>query len=248
MSGPLNNAIVTANGMLEEITKIEEVVSQHEDHRIRNNRMSISQQEVCVQLYQIVGNIQDIIKDVLESCKVSNATLNDLLTFDQLDEETLMIEMESVNPWELLQEVASPFSVTARVVNVNYSVQCEGGPSWTNEICLNCDKFKLSQVIRNLISNALKFTPVNGDVTVLLEKRTTSVNYENCDEVMLRLSVRDSGAGISEENQKKMFGQYVQFNAATLQNGKGSGLGLWISKSKFAITSTYCEDVFGTIQ
>lgn len=46
----------------------------------------------------------------------------------------------------------------------------------------------------------------------------------------LRIAVTDSGAGISIENQRKLFGQYVQFNAAALQQGKGSGLGLWISK------------------
>jgi signal transduction histidine kinase len=46
----------------------------------------------------------------------------------------------------------------------------------------------------------------------------------------LCLEVIDSGAGISKENQKKLFGQYVQFNANSLQKGGGSGLGLWISK------------------
>ena len=40
----------------------------------------------------------------------------------------------------------------------------------------------------------------------------------------------DEGAGIAKENLGKMFGQYVQFDAAKLQKGKGSGLGLWISK------------------
>jgi hypothetical protein len=47
---------------------------------------------------------------------------------------------------------------------------------------------------------------------------------------ILRLQVADTGAGISAENQKKLFGQYVQFNASKLQKGEGSGLGLWISK------------------
>ena len=50
------------------------------------------------------------------------------------------------------------------------------------------------------------------------------------NEYKFRLEVKDSGAGISPENQKKLFGQYVQFNAGKLQKGNGSGLGLWISK------------------
>jgi signal transduction histidine kinase len=47
----------------------------------------------------------------------------------------------------------------------------------------------------------------------------------------LRISVIDSGYGISKDDQKKLFGQYVQFNANELQQGKGSGLGLWIARS-----------------
>ena len=46
----------------------------------------------------------------------------------------------------------------------------------------------------------------------------------------LRVEVVDSGAGISKENQQKLFGQYVQFDANKLQKGGGSGLGLWISR------------------
>ena len=49
---------------------------------------------------------------------------------------------------------------------------------------------------------------------------------------VLRVEIIDSGAGISKENQKKLFGQYVQFNVNALQAGEGSGLGLWISKGQ----------------
>ena len=57
-----------------------------------------------------------------------------------------------------------------------------------------------------------------------------SVSGNNFDRV-LRISVRDSGPGISLDDQAKLFGKYVQFNPGMLQKGNGSGLGLWISKS-----------------
>ena len=50
--------------------------------------------------------------------------------------------------------------------------------------------------------------------------------------MVLKVAVRDSGPGISAEDQKKLFGKYVQFNPSLLQKGNGSGLGLWISKSE----------------
>ena len=58
---------------------------------------------------------------------------------------------------------------------------------------------------------------------------SSSVAAASC---VLRVEVIDSGAGISRENMKKLFGQYVQFNANVLQDGGGSGLGLWISKGE----------------
>ena len=211
----------------------------------------------------IIGNIDEILQDTLESCKVSEMTLTDLFILDQLEDEKLEINMENVNPWDLVRSVASPFSVVARSSNIKFTIDSSYSFGWPNHIYLQCDKFKLSQVIRNLISNALKFTPNDGEVQVMLqliECNNTNSNDNNdvsnpinnlssssTESVKptsscIRISVSDSsdsGAGISADNQKKMFGQYVQFNAAQLQKGKGSGLGLWISKSKCSSSYYY---------
>jgi len=112
---------------------------------------------------------------------------------------------------------------------------------------INGDLNKLEQVIRNFIGNAVKFTPTKGKISVtatvsMNEKERSDNNNSNINSPtqsqsfvqkagMLRLAVTDTGAGISSENQKHLFQQYTQFNAAKLQGGKGSGLGLWISKA-----------------
>lgn len=152
------------------------------------------------------------------------------------------------------------------------------------------DKNKFAQVLRNLISNAFKFTPEGGEVMVRISKVDVALLADEDEEEekggegggggardnagqvapappaapldngspsqrlsrspsrsqskaastvqplelesdhVFRLEVVDSGAGISKQNKKRLFGQYVQFNANALQKGKGSGLGLWISK------------------
>jgi signal transduction histidine kinase len=87
------------------------------------------------------------------------------------------------------------------------------------------------------LSNGLKFTSVNGRVDVVLESKPfvesrCEISGEIVEKI-IRVSIIDTDVGISIENQSKLFGQYVQFDAAALQRGKGSGLGLWISKSMF---------------
>jgi signal transduction histidine kinase len=172
-----------------------------------------------------------------------------MLTFDKIDENKLVIEVGEVNPWFLVRDVMKPFQINARDAGVILKTEClQSETDWFNKFALRADKFKLNQVLRNFLSNALKFTPSKGTVTVTVEMRRfpnvnnsaqknisiSSVRIEDevsSDGNIVRFSVKDTGCGISRENQKLLFGQYVQFDAGALQQGKGSGLGLWIAKS-----------------
>jgi signal transduction histidine kinase len=170
----------------------------------------------------------ETINQISDSCTVAVSTLDDLLTFDKIDEQKLVIEIEELNPWKLLKDTAKPFKINAHSKNVCLDIKIIGKDmNFLRYECIKGDSFKLAQVIRNLLSNAIKFTPIDGKVDVMLEL---------CESVergrTVRFSVKDNGAGISKQNIKKLFGQYVQFNASQLQGGKGSGLGLWITKSK----------------
>jgi len=87
------------------------------------------------------------------------------------------------------------------------------------------DELRLSQVITNLLANAIKFTPEKGTI-VLDIKKTEEIN----DEVILRIEVIDNGIGISEEQQQKLFKSFGQADANITQKFGGTGLGLAISK------------------
>lgn len=176
------------------------------------------------------------IGQVSDSCKVALQTLDDLLLYDKLDEQKLTIEMQEINPWDLLATAAKPFAINAKDARVNYtvSVQEVDKTEWTDKFHIKGDSFKLTQVIRNLISNALKFTPQNGMVEVMLLMTPSSPGIDDHND-FVRIAVKDSGPGISRENQKKLFGQYVQINTGKLQHGSGTGLGLWISKGNCRI-------------
>ncbi|MCL2244437.1 MAG: response regulator [Treponema sp.] len=88
------------------------------------------------------------------------------------------------------------------------------------------DDQRLSQVVTNLFSNAVKFTPENGSIT--LDARFLGEENEMCT---IQISIIDSGIGISAEQQKRLFKSFQQAETSTVRKYGGTGLGLSISKS-----------------
>jgi signal transduction histidine kinase len=206
-----------------------------------------------------VQPVIDTVDDIYSSCEIAMSILNDLLTFDKMEGGKMNLELEYVNCCDYVGSLAKPFNVNARDKQIAFSLNLQDVSSdFQKNAYLKVDHSKMGQVVRNLISNALKFTPDGGTVTVAVSHmkintaangslssdsfdadksgmwpfRGTSIPVQAVAGVrdVVRVEVRDTGAGISTINQTKLFGQYVQFNANKLQKGSGSGLGLWISK------------------
>jgi signal transduction histidine kinase len=83
-------------------------------------------------------------------------------------------------------------------------------------------------VFRNIFSNAIKFTKMQGQVTIFDKIQRSPPD----DTEMMEISEKDSGAGLSPATLLRLFGEGVQFNANSLQGGGGSGLGLFITKGQ----------------
>jgi signal transduction histidine kinase len=84
------------------------------------------------------------------------------------------------------------------------------------------DMRQLSQAVSNLISNAIKYTPENGQLTVRLHQHTPQT---------LRFDVEDNGIGISEADQEKLFTEFYRVETEQTANIQGTGLGLSLVKS-----------------
>jgi CheY-like chemotaxis protein len=89
---------------------------------------------------------------------------------------------------------------------------------------IHADSMRIGQILSNFLSNALKFTNA-GKITVCVEQEPN-----DDDSIMLRISVSDSGIGLSEENQAKLFSSFSQADSSTSRQYGGTGLGLSISK------------------
>mmetsp|Transcript_23613 Transcript_23613/g.34630 ORF Transcript_23613/g.34630 Transcript_23613/m.34630 type:complete len:710 (-) Transcript_23613:628-2757(-) len=199
-------------------------------------------------------DIKETLGDISESCDVAINTLNNILDYDKLESGEMVIERKFIDVVPFLSSTVQLFVVQAKQLGIHLRFTGEEyiSPSLYQRH-LYGDPSKISQVIRNLVSNALKFTAKGGCVEVFAnvvtlpeENSTKSRNvtsnltsrvlpynddsdFETCD--WLQIEVKDNGVGLSRENQNRLFKECIQFDAADLQNGNGSGLGLLISRS-----------------
>jgi len=122
---------------------------------------------------------------------------------------------------KMLMDIINVTNVRAEEKNLNFAVILN-----TNVPSLIIgDELRFSQVIMNLLNNAIKFTPENGKVVLRVEKVE-----ESGDEITLKTEIADSGIGMTDEQQKKLFTSYVQADSSITKNFGGTGLGLVISK------------------
>jgi signal transduction histidine kinase len=126
------------------------------------------------------------------------------------------VSKASVDIGNMVSDAVEPFLPEARKKQIYLS--CEiASPLPKVEI----DSLKITEALNNLISNSLKFTPVNGKIVV-------SAKVEN---ESLRVAVTDNGIGIPEDEQKDLFSKYYQIRTTPHQMAKkGTGLGLYITK------------------
>ena len=136
----------------------------------------------------------DTLCDINSACRTALDILNDLLCFDKLESGILELHKEEVPVLPYLFDCVAMFSSQARVSGVNLSItNIDVGIGIDSTLMetdtVTMDKFKMDQVLRNLISNAVKFTPSGGDVTV--SAAFIANEEENIESVEKRDSLRN---------------------------------------------------------
>lgn len=148
------------------------------------------------------------------------ALVNDILDYNKILAGSITLEKKEFNLKKILNAQYEIFTLKAKERNLNYRFNIEENIPNT----LKGDAFRLTQVLTNLINNALKFTVEGG---VILNISTKSINKKSC---VLIFEVIDTGIGIPKSKMKKIFEPFTQANSATTRLYGGTGLGLSITK------------------
>ncbi|WP_412481087.1 MHYT domain-containing protein [Azonexus sp. IMCC34839] len=147
------------------------------------------------------------------------ALINDILDLSKIEAGKLMLESVPVHVGALVADVASIASERAQAKSLQINVSTEGLPR-----NLLGDPTRLRQGLLNYVTNAIKFTEVGG---VTLRVRLFE---DRGDRVVLRFEVQDSGPGIPEAVQARLFGAFEQADNSTTREHGGTGLGLNITR------------------
>lgn len=156
---------------------------------------------------------------IVQSLSNVSEVLNNLLDNSKIDAGKLELKLEPTRLSELMSGIENAYALQAESKGLTLSCECINTPPEPLEL----DAPRLRQMLNNLVSNAVKFTP-SGSIRVEVQSEDPGPTAKAGD-VLLRFKVIDSGCGISEEDQATLFTEYVQLrNSGKQQSGTGLGL------------------------
>ncbi len=214
--------------------ELEKVIEKSEKSALAKSEfLSIMSHEIRTPLNAVIGmtnllmmgNPRPDQKDNLDILKFSAnnllALVNDVLDFNKIEAGKVVFENIKFNLPDLIQNVCGGLKLKAEEKELTFKVAVD--PALRDKVLIG-DPTRLSQIVFNLISNAIKFTP-SGTVWVsvkVLEDRHNIVN--------VRFSIKDTGIGIEKENLTMIFEPFTQESITTTRQYGGTGLGLAIVK------------------
>lgn len=160
-----------------------------------------------------IKNMEQLLYAASRSSEATYNLLENLLTWARNQQGKIHYSPDYYNVEKIIEESLELLQMSIRKKSINLSL------SLPEELKIYVDKNQFSTIIRNLVSNALKFTPQNGNVNIF-------AYYPKKEEQFVEITVKDSGVGISPENIDKIFNFKEQISTYGTDKEKGLGLGL----------------------
>ncbi len=204
-------------GKAEEATKLKSQFLASMSHELRTPMNSIlGLTELILEETTLFGKNRERLQVVLKSSKRLMNLINDILDLSKIEAGKMELHNEDVLLEELIRDVETSISplVNNKTIDFKVSRNCN------TRIIINIEREKVTQVLINLLGNAIKFTE-NGFVELAVSSGKDS---------MLCFDIKDTGIGISEENIKIIFEEFRQADGTTTRRFGGTGLGLAICK------------------
>ena len=185
-------------------------------HEIRTPMNAIIGMTYLMKQTKTTSSQKDYINKIENSATVLLGVINDILDFSKIEAGKLEIENVDFNLHSVIENVTTLVEMKATEKNLDFIVSYDHGINMD----LHGDPLRLGQILTNLANNAVKFTE-KGEVGIYI--KTIKKDY-------FRFEVRDTGIGLTKEQQEKLFQSFSQADASTTRKYGGTGLGLAISR------------------
>jgi len=236
-----NNRLVRVVGTLVDITETKNIILDSERHRIqaeaankaKSNFLSTMSHEIRTPMNAIIGMTaigkltndarkkDDALKKIEGASKHLLGIINDVLDMSKIEADKFELSPVSFEFEKMLQKIADVINLRVDERRQKFFIHIDKNIPHT----LIGDDQRLAQVITNLLSNAVKFTPEEGSIH--LDSELLSEGGDMC---RLKISIEDTGIGITEEQIARLFNSFEQAEASTTRKYGGTGLGLAITK------------------
>ncbi|RYE19747.1 MAG: response regulator, partial [Sphingobacteriales bacterium] len=143
--------------------------------------------------------------------------INDILDLSKIESGKLDMQNEDTRVTDMLGDMEMLFAEVAKNKHITFATKASNTPAF-----IYTDKLRVEQVLKNLLSNAFKFTPENGNISIDVTAETGNQT--------ISFHIKDSGIGIAYDKQQQIFEAFQQADGSTSRKYGGTGLGLSISR------------------
>lgn len=199
--------------------------------RLKNDFINTTSHELRTPLSSIIGfsefleddiggtltfEQRSFVHQIQENSNRLKRLVDDLLDFAQFEGSTVRLTLQEIDLVDLIREVVDGLQSLIQKKQLSFEAHLPDEP-----LILQLDQNRIEQVVINLVSNAIKFTPPEGRIDLVVSQFS--------DEV--RVEVTDTGVGIAPQHLSRIFTKFYQVNPISLTKHAGTGLGLAISKA-----------------
>jgi signal transduction histidine kinase len=216
-----NDSLASANEQLKIHDKMQKEFINIAAHELRTPTQSIVAYSELVEMEP--ERSESHANAILRNAKRLHGLINDILDVTRIESQSLNLGKEQFNLEDLVLSIVRDAQQQIEIEGKDKEIKLEYRQSKDDIVLLHADKQRITQVISNLIDNAIKFTK-RGTISIVIDrKRNSDSNSNSQDEVTV--SVKDTGSGIHPDILPRLFSKFAS------KSFQGTGLGLFISKN-----------------
>lgn len=167
--------------------------------------------------------VRDYLSKITQSSDHLLSLINDVLDMSRIESGKMVLNDKEENISDIIHTLRNIVQADVHAKNLDFFVDCEN----IMHEYIFCDKLRLNQVLLNVLSNAIKYTPAGGTITLnVREAPSSDTGYST-----YTIVIKDNGIGMSEEFLKTIFDPFTRVSSSTVSGIQGTGLGMAITKS-----------------